>query len=131
MSEENVEMVKRSIEMFNRGDVDALLRDADSDFEWHDQPELPGSTIHKGADAATEHLRSAMENLRLSLGSGGGGGWGRQRRGLWSGGCQGRASDVPVRRPHFSTYAIRAGRVRSVRIYGTRTDALEAAGLEE
>ena len=63
MSQENVELVMRSIEMFNRGDLDALFPDADPEFEWHDQPELPGATIHYGAEAATEHLRSAMRDL--------------------------------------------------------------------
>jgi ketosteroid isomerase-like protein len=130
MSQENVEVVKRSIEMFNLGDVDALFRDADPEIEWHDQPELPGATIHKGAEAAAEHLRSAMENLS---------GYRLEVEEMVDGGAnvvvcgqvvaQGRASDVPVQRPQFSAYAIRAGRVRSVRIFGTRAEALEAAGL--
>jgi ketosteroid isomerase-like protein len=77
MSQENVEMVRRSIEMFNRGDLDALFRDADPEIEWHDQPELPGATVHHGAEAAAEHR----------------------------------------------------GRICSVRIFGTRAEALEAAGL--
>ena len=54
MSQENVELVKRSVEDFNRGDLDALFPDADPEFEWHDQPELPGSTIHYGTEAAVE-----------------------------------------------------------------------------
>ena len=58
-----MELVKRSIEMFNRGDLDALFLDADPEIEWHDQPELPGATVHRGAEAAAEHLRSAMRDL--------------------------------------------------------------------
>lgn len=132
MSQENVELVKQSIGIFNGGDVDALFRDADPEFEWHDQPELPGATVHKGADAAAEHLRSAMENLsdyRLEVEE------------IVDGGAdvvvcgqivaQGRTSGAPVQRPQFSAYSIRAGRIRSVRIFGTRAEAFEAAGLPE
>ncbi len=132
MSQENVKKVRRSIEMFNRGDLDAVIRDADPEIEWHDQPELPGATIHHGAEATEEHLRSAMRALS---------GYRLDPEELVDAGAnvvvcgqvsaEGRASKAPVHRPHFAAYAIRAGRIRSVRIFGTRAEALKAAGLSE
>jgi len=132
MSQENVELVKRSIEMFNRGDLDALFLDADPEIEWHDQPELPGATVHRGAEAAAEHLRSAMRDLsgyRVNPEEFVDAGANVVVCGQVS--AQGRASDIPVQRPHFAAYAIRAGRICRVRIFGTRAEALEAAGLSE
>jgi ketosteroid isomerase-like protein len=44
MSEENVEIARRSAEAFNRGDIDAWLADIDPEIEWHgvsDEPD-PG-----------------------------------------------------------------------------------------
>ena len=45
--------------------------------------------------------------------------------------AQGRGSGVPVDRPFFCVYDMEAGRIRSIRIFGTRAEALEAAGLSE
>lgn len=60
MSEERVELVRRSIERFNSGDLDGALRDADPEVEWPDLRELPGATVHHGREAAAEHLRSVL-----------------------------------------------------------------------
>src|SRR5215211_488669 len=132
MSQRNVELVRRGIEMFNRGDIDSLLREMDPEIEWHDQPELPGATIHYGSQATVDHLRSALRDLpgyrvdpeefldaeasvvvcgRIS--------------------AHGRASGAPVERPYFADFATEAGRIRRARLFGTRQEALEAAGLSE
>ena len=132
MSQENVEIVRTTIESFNRGDFDTLFRDADPDMQWHDQPELPGATVHRGAEGAVEHLRSVQRDLpgyRLDLEE------------LLDAGAnvvvcgrifaQGRVSEVPVDRPAYSVFEVQAGRILSVRIFGTRAEALKAAGLSE
>jgi ketosteroid isomerase-like protein len=49
--------------------------------------------------------------------------------GLFQG--RGRSSDVEVSLPVASVYEIRDGMVASVRDYGSRDEALEAAGLSE
>lgn len=132
MSQRNVELVRRSLETFNRGDLDAWLREADPEIEWHDQRELPGATIHYGLEATEEHLRSAMRDLP---------GYRVDAEELVEAGAsvvvsgrvsaRGRASEVPVDRPFFAAFATHAGRIRSVRIFGTHAEALEAAGLRE
>ena len=43
----------------------------------------------------------------------------------------GRQSGVPVALTHFGLWSIQAGKVTSVSWFGTREDALEAAGLSE
>jgi hypothetical protein len=45
--------------------------------------------------------------------------------------AHGRVSEVPVDRSVFVVYEIQAGRILRVRIFGTRDEALEAAGLRE
>ena len=132
MSQENVEIVRAAIESFNRGDLDTLLREMHPEIEWHDQPELPGSTIHRGADAAVEHLRSVQRDLP---------GYHMHPKELLDTGAKvvvcgrisahGRVSEVPVDRSVFVVYEIQAGRILRVRIFGTRDEALEAAGLRE
>jgi ketosteroid isomerase-like protein len=52
MSGENVEAVKRAFDAFNRGDLDAMLKDLDPEVEWHPmfQMLLGGEgTVYRGA----------------------------------------------------------------------------------
>jgi ketosteroid isomerase-like protein len=132
MSEENVETVRQTIEAFNRGDLDLVLPSVDAAIEWHDQRELPGATVHHGVHATMEHLRSVMEDLpgyRIDVEE-----WLEAEDTVVLCGrtsAHGRASGVQVDRPSFTTYELQAGRIRRVRIFGTRSEALEAAGLSE
>jgi hypothetical protein len=48
MSEENVEIVRRGYEAFNRGDWDAGFANAAADFEWETDPRLPNAGIYRG-----------------------------------------------------------------------------------
>lgn len=132
MSEANVRLVRRSLEDFNRGDFDALFPEPDRAFEWHDQPELPGASIHHGTEAAAEHLRSTLRDMpgyrvdpQEFLDAG--------RAVVVCGrvSAHGRGSGVPVDRSFFAVFFVESGRVRSVRILGTRAEGLEAAGLSE
>ena len=132
MSQENVEMVRRGLEEFNRGNLDAALADADAALEWHDQPELPGATVYYGLEATAEHLRSARRDLP---------GYRIDAEELLDAGdavvacgrisARGRSSQIPVDRPYFAVYTIDDGRIRSIKIFGTRAEALEAVGLSE
>ena len=132
MSEERVELVRRSLERFNSGDLDGALQDADPDIEWHDLRELPGATVHHGREAAADHLRSVLRALPgyrvdtdelVDLGN----------TVVVCGrvSAHGRTSEVPVERPYFAVYAFDAGRVRRVSIFGSRAEALGAAELSE
>jgi len=138
MSEENVELVRRVFTLWNQasaGEEQALDIAAelfDPDVEWHDQRELPGATVHHGIEEVGQHLAASQEALdydradllelldadsRVLAGY-------RIR-------ARGRSSGAPVERDSFQVYTFRGGRIASVEIFGTRSEALEAAGLSE
>jgi hypothetical protein len=52
MSQQNVEIVRRTIELVNRRDFDALDDFATVDYEWHNAPDFRGGGVHRGRDAA-------------------------------------------------------------------------------
>jgi ketosteroid isomerase-like protein len=138
MSEENVELVRRVFTLWNRaaaGEEQALDIAAecfDADVEWHDQRELPGATVHHGIEEVGQHLAASQEALDydrvdpLEL-------LDADRRVLaaYRIRARGRSSGAPVERNSFHVYTFREGKIASVEIFGTRSEALEAAGLSE
>src|SRR6478672_7845902 len=67
MSQENVEIFRRSDEAFNAGDIDAWLEEfIDPEIEWHSA--LPGlltqgGTVYRGHEGVREMLREIAEVL--------------------------------------------------------------------
>jgi ketosteroid isomerase-like protein len=66
MSQANGEAFKRVIEAYNRGDVEALLDELDTEIEW--RPVLPvvlggDSTVYRGHDGVRQLLRDLDEVL--------------------------------------------------------------------
>jgi ketosteroid isomerase-like protein len=138
MSQENVELVRRLFALWNRtSGVGEEARDLageffDPDVEWHDQPELPGATVHRGIQEVGRHLAAAQEALD----------YGRTDLlelldadprvfAAYRIHALGRASGAPVERDAFQVYSFRGARIACVEIFGTRREALEAAGLRE
>ena len=66
MSEENVEVFKRTVDAINRRDVEAVLSDLDPDVEWHSAI-LMGMggkrTVYRGHEGIREFLRDLSETL--------------------------------------------------------------------
>lgn len=95
----------------------------------HDLRELPGATVHHGREAAAEHLRSVLRALP---------GYHLDTEELVDLGdtvvvcgrvsAHGRTSEVPVERPCVAVYTFDAGRVRRVRILGSRAEASKPPG---
>jgi ketosteroid isomerase-like protein len=56
MSQENVELVQRQHQAFNRGDVAGVLELLDADIEWWDRADDPGAGVHRGHDGVAEML---------------------------------------------------------------------------
>src|SRR4051812_18170715 len=56
MSQENVEIVRRLNEGFNRGDLTAVLELLDPAFEWCDRFDDPGATMHRGHDGYSKFI---------------------------------------------------------------------------
>src|SRR5271166_1671991 len=68
MSQENVEAVRRAIEVFNRDGPEAATAFLDPEIEWHDLPEQPDAGVHhgrKGFLAAHEQFVGGFEDYRV------------------------------------------------------------------
>ena len=133
MSQENVEMLKRAIDAFNRRDIDSLMALATPDFEWFGAllGKVEGGSYHgrEGieryfADAADtwEEFRSAADEFRhlddrvLALGRLEG---------------RGKGSGITVDAPFWMLADFRNGKLSRTRSYLDRGEALRAAGLSE
>jgi ketosteroid isomerase-like protein len=133
MSQENVEVVRGMLDAFNRDDLDGVIACFDQACEIVEPSEMPDSpaTGFRGH----EGIREWMGNLRgtaqaefepsafttmgelvvCELAS----------RGL------GHASGVPIEWTTFALVRIRAGKIAEVRVFLSKDQALEAAGLRE
>jgi ketosteroid isomerase-like protein len=132
MSEENVEIVRRVFDAFNRRDIAAFLELLDPDVEWVPILAVLEGRVYRGHgdirrwidDLATdwEFFEVCYEDLR-DLGD----------RVLVSGHwrARGRASGVELENPGTYLYEIKNGRVVSMRTFTDRAEALGAAGLAE
>jgi ketosteroid isomerase-like protein len=66
----NAAAMRRSIEAYNSGDLDALLATAHPDIEWEVAPEHPAATTHRGFDAVLEYhddWRNTLQGLTIEL----------------------------------------------------------------
>lgn len=133
VSQENVEVVKRVIEAFNRRDVGAMAELTTADFEWF--PALPGTVDgsryrgRDGIEAYVGEIRETWEELLLvgqdfhDLGD----------RVLVLGRAtgRGRSSGVPVDTAHAFLVELRGEQLSRVRTYLDHAAALRDAGLAE
>jgi ketosteroid isomerase-like protein len=71
MSQENVEIVRRGIDAWNRGDVDEILVSADPDIEWRPSGLFPGlDPVYSGHDGYRKFWRdfyAAWNSIRISV----------------------------------------------------------------
>ena len=132
MPQENVEIVRRVFDAFNRRDIAAFLEFLDPDVEWVPILAVLEGRVYRGhedirqwiADLATdweffevyyEELRDLGDRVMVS--------------GHWR--ARGRASGVEVENPGTYLYEIKDGKVVSMRTFTDRAEALDAAGLPE
>jgi ketosteroid isomerase-like protein len=140
MSQENVEVVRRSYKLLNafmRGELTAedleelVDPQIELDFDERTLPDLPRHL--RGAPAffeLSEQLRSAWVDLTFDslefIEA-----WGDRVLVLTRQSARGRESGVPIVIHFFQLWTIREGRVREIEFFRHRADALEAAGLRE
>jgi ketosteroid isomerase-like protein len=130
MSQDNVEVVRRVFELFGRGETEALLRYVDPAIETIEGAEMPGAESyvgHAGLARAYDHWASQWDDFRVELTE------------MIDAGSDvvavtrhqgtGRASGVAVEAFVSYVFTVEEGRLVRMRIFTTRAEALEAAGL--
>jgi len=132
MSRENVVLVERLIDAFNRRDVEAFAEITTPDFEWFTSVMAVEGEIfwgREGIDTYFERMRDAWEEFRgvadevRDLGE----------RVLWRGRLEGRGrvSGVPIDTPLDVVYDFHSGKISRMRSFLDHDEALRAAGLSE
>jgi ketosteroid isomerase-like protein len=133
MSQENVEIVRRAYEAFQRNGGEALLAFLDREVEWKVRADLPDSDTYVGHEGMRRLSATFDEALDES--------WYSPEEFIDAGdqvvvvlrwGGRGKASGVEFEeRDETWIFAVREGKVVRVTEYPSRQDALEAAGLSE
>jgi ketosteroid isomerase-like protein len=130
LSAENVETVRRSMEAFARGDLDAFLATHDPDTEWRTAADEPNPQTYRGRDGVRRFAAEISEVWAgrfdevmefedfIDLGD-----WVVVP---WVARLRGRSSGIEVE--VSETYAVRVedGRIVRVHEYRTREEAIEA-----
>lgn len=132
MSEENVEIVRRAIEAFNRRDLDAALRDLDPDAEvdWSRSRGVEAG-VYRGNEAVRVFWRSFLDTFdRVAITPDDFIEHGEQvvvpNRGL----ARGRHG-IEVAARSVAVVTLRRGRIIRWCLYQEMHDALKGVGLEE
>lgn len=134
MSEENAEIIRRLYAAFNEGDADAVCEGFTDDAEF--RPAFIGGgivegAVYRGRDGIAEFVEVQNETWRSltadpvtiqDLGS----------RVLVEVRLEavGRASGVAVNRTTWNVFELRDRKVAAGRVYPTKAEALEAAGVD-
>jgi ketosteroid isomerase-like protein len=129
---DNGEVVRAVIESINGGDLDQALQATHQDFEadWSNSI-APHSGVHRGRDRARELFESFLETWEEFR-------WDPQEiievdkarvivvNRMW---MRGRGSGVEVDATGAHVWTITGGKVRRVKLYQSKADALEDVGL--
>jgi ketosteroid isomerase-like protein len=133
MSRESLEVVRSGFEALSQADFDTMRELLHPEAEWHDQWDLPGSSVHVGVEAVLRHFESITEDLadfRTDLET-----FDEAPDGRVVASCRirgvGRGSGAPVERPAVVVFSLRGGRIARGEIFASKREALEAVGLSE
>ena len=131
MSEENVELVRKVIQIWNADPSNPPYEYLDSEIEWETRwPGLP--RYFYGHEGVKEWVDRVLEPMQINLDL-------IEVRSVddktvlaeYRARGVGRGSGVPTEMPIFDLYSIRNGMVYRRRTFYTEAEALEAAGLDE
>jgi ketosteroid isomerase-like protein len=132
MSEENVEILRRAYDAWNRGDLTGFIELFTPDATWHPLEDWPDSRICHGHEEIERLLKDAREPLErieaapeklietedyLVVDS------------RWRGVIKGTPAEVELRMG--MTLEFRGGKITEWNMFRTFEEALEAAGLSE
>jgi ketosteroid isomerase-like protein len=132
MSQENVEIIRRGIDAWNRGDIDEWLTGFAPEVEWHTTGRFADEGVYRrraGLERFWSELREDLEELSVSASDiraiGDKVFLGAMTRG------RGKRSKADVEQLGWLVMTFRDGLVVRVETYADPTQALEAAGLSE
>jgi ketosteroid isomerase-like protein len=129
MSEENVEIVRRTYEAFDRGDLEAILDDVHPDVVSWAHPR-GGEGRYEGREGVLRFIADwieSFEEFSLVAEEFRDAGDKVLVRTLQRG--RGRGSGVPVEEHFWLVHHLRDGKIDRIDLYGDETQALETAGL--
>ena len=135
MSQENVQAVRRSFDLYQSGELDAWLETIDPNVGWdistHPLPDVPN--LGRG--------REALLTDMLATYLGGWNDYSAEVKELIDAGDQVITvlhetakmgeTNVPLDRDLVQVWTVRDGRLTFLRVFPTKAEALEAAGLSE
>ena len=133
MSQENLEVLRRMVDAFNRGDRDAALIGYAPDVEWHTTGRFADEGIYRGpegVDRLIDELRRDFDELQFRLSEIRAVGHDKVFAATTFVG-RGRRSKARVEQAMWFVHTFAGGLVVRVDNYSNRTAALEAAGLSE
>jgi ketosteroid isomerase-like protein len=132
MSEENVEIVRRTYEAANRGDLDSANLHVHPEIEFHTYAQSPEAGVYRGKEAVQRYnqgLFEQFESIRFEIEE------------LVDAGdrvvvvstqhAQPKGGQEEMNVRVIEVWTIRDGLLAERRSYSTRDEALEAAGLRE
>jgi ketosteroid isomerase-like protein len=132
MSQENVEVVRRTLTVFNRDGIEATLENFDGEVEWIGPPEWPDDRTYKGHDGIRRLAAAWGENFDeyrvdpdrlIDAGD----------RVVALANQRGRikGSAVPIAQEVGVIWTVRDAMIVHVEAYFSWSEVLEAAGLSE
>jgi ketosteroid isomerase-like protein len=132
MSHENVEIVRKAIDAWNRGDLDAWLAGFAPEAEFHTSGRFVDGGVYRGRAGLARYwteIHEDVEELSLSV---------IDMRAIGdrvlyavTGRGRGKRSGVPIEAPIWFVSTFRDGLAVRVETYVDSAHALEAAGLSE
>lgn len=129
MSQENVEVVRRAIEAFNRREI--ALDWFDPEVEWIEDPRYPGAETFHGPAGVERSVRQWWDAWEIELDPQEFIDVGDQVVVLGHGHYRGGGSEVPLTAEFASVYDFRDGKIVRAEVFPTRGEALEAVGQRE
>jgi ketosteroid isomerase-like protein len=133
VADDNIELVRHALDLFNTGDVDAFVDLFTDDGEVETDPRFPEGGTFSG--------REPVRRFIAGLHQGWEGGSAVTTKKMWPAGdsvlawwewhAKGERSGIDVSSDWFALWTLRNGRIARLRFFYDRAAALEAAGLSE
>jgi ketosteroid isomerase-like protein len=132
MSQQNVEIVKRAYQAWDRRDMAAVLGECHPDIEWWERGDVPDPTVHRGLDAVGARF-AELDDVWIGLTL-------EPREFIDAGDfvvvmfCltgRGRASGAAIEENEVQAFRLRNGKIIELREYRAKAEALKAVGLAE